>query len=275
MIRISKYHGLGNDFVICDYEEIKTFNLSQVALDLCNRHTGIGADGLIAVKQDPLEMIYFNSDGTRAEMCGNGIRCFSKYVYDNNIKDDTSYDVITLAGIMKINVLDTSSFTVEVNMGRESYNPTDIPVNSDTEIQNHSFDFDGEEITASSLLLGVPHTTVEVDELDTDEMNRVGRLFEQSRIFTEGTNVNFYKIENRSRIIMQTYERGAGLTLACGTGACATFAQLHREDKVDNECTVQLPLGELTIRKHYNEIYMSGPAAKVFDGFIGEEEYTW
>ena len=197
MIRFSKYHGLGNDFVLCEFQDVKSYNLSKVALDLCNRHTGIGADGLIVVKQNPLEMIYYNSDGSRAEMCGNGIRCFSKYAYDNNITEDSEYDVLTLAGVMRINVMNTSPFIVEVNMGRESYRPEDIPVNSDNEIQNKVFDFNGESITASSLLLGVPHTTVEVDTLDEDEMNRVGRLFEQSPIFTQGTNVNFYILEDR------------------------------------------------------------------------------
>lgn len=275
MTRISKYHGLGNDFVLCDYNDVQSYNLSQMALDLCDRHTGIGADGLIIVKQNPLEMIYYNSDGTRAEMCGNGIRCFSKYVHDNNITDKTMYDVLTLAGIMKINVLSASPFIVEVNMGKESYVPEDIPVVFEGELQNHTFDFDGERVTASSLLLGVPHTTVEVDQLDTSEMVRVGKLFEQSPIFNEGTNVNFYRIEDNTHISMQTYERGAGLTLACGTGACATFAQLNREGKVDNECTVSLPLGELTIRKHNDEIYMSGPAVKVFECIIDEEEYSW
>lgn len=273
MVKISKYHGLGNDFIMLNYEDCKELNHSKMALSLCNRNTGIGADGLIIVKQDPLEMIYYNGDGSRAEMCGNGIRCFSKYVYDKGITRLLEYNVSTLAGVMKINVLDVNPFTVEVNMGNVSYKPTDIPVDSKEEVIDKEFIIDNQVTLASSLLMGVPHTVLETKSFSIHNMIKVGRFFEENSFYPKGTNVNFYQILDTNHIKMQTFERGAGLTLACGTGACATFAHLYKQGLVEQSCIVSLPLGDLTIREDNKNIYMSGPAVSVFEGTINEEVF--
>ena len=272
MVNVNKYHGLGNDFVMVDYKDVSTCNHSQMAKKLCNRNTGIGADGLIIVKQDPLEMIYYNSDGSRAQMCGNGIRCFAKYVYDQGISYLKQYDVVTLAGIMTVHITELTPFIVEVNMGYPDYDPLSIPLTL-KDSQHQEFDFDGEVIQASSMLMGVPHTVTEVESFSITEMVRVGRLFESSHVFPEGTNLNFYQVLDRTTVKMQTFERGAGLTLACGTGACATFAYLYKEDMIDNNCVLQLPLGELVIKEVDNDIFMSGPAELVFKGTIDVEVY--
>jgi len=275
MIKVSKYHGLGNDFVMMDYQDVKGLNHSEMAKVLCDRRTGIGSDGLIIVKQHPLEMIYYNGDGSRAQMCGNGIRCFSKYLYDNGITNETTYDVVTLAGTMKINVLEVEPFIVEVNMGQPDYHPKEIPSLFEDEVINKTFNFNDEFIVASSLLMGVPHTVTEIDKFDIERMVSVGRFFETNEMYPQGTNVNFYQILNHDTIKMQTFERGAGLTLACGTGACATFAHLYRIGLVNNNCAISLPLGELVIREENKNIFMSGPAVKVMDGVINEEGYKW
>lgn len=275
MVNISKYHGLGNDFIITDYEQVKEYNFFKMAKDLCNRHTGIGADGLIIVKQNPLEMIYYNSDGSRAEMCGNGIRCFSKYVYDKGITYETNYNIYTLAGIMKVTVKEVNPFILEVNMGRPYFEPSDYKANTNHPIQHKRFSFNDQEVIASSLLLGVPHTVVEVEELDENEMIRVGEYLHTNPIYTEGTNVNFYRFHCKNHIEMQTYERGAGLTLACGTGACATFAQLRKDGLIDQQLKVSLPLGDLLIREYEKDILMSGPAELILEGTVDEEEFGW
>lgn len=265
MIKFSKYHGLGNDFVFAKYEDVMEYDFDKLAKYLCDRHVGIGADGMIIVKNNPLEMIYYNSDGSRAEMCGNGIRCFAKYIYDNGITSEFTYNVYTLAGIYRINVINTEPFICEVNMGKESYIPEDFGVDSEEEIKNKRFHFSNEEIIASSLLLGVPHTVVEVDHFSITEMVSVGRYLETNPLYQEGTNVNFYQVLDKDHIKMQTFERGAGLTLACGTGACAVFAYLNKEQIISNKAIISLPLGDLEIRRYEGEIFMSGPAKKVFD----------
>lgn len=271
MISYRKYNGLGNDFVIVDYEECALLDHSALAVKLCDRETGIGADGLILVKQDPLEMIYYNSDGSRAKMCGNGIRCFARYVFDKGLTYLKQYDVETLAGTMTVHITETTPFIVEINMGKTDDSPLNIPMTLE-DSQNQTYTFNDETFTASSLLMGVPHTMVEVDKLDESEMIRVGKLFGSSDIFPESTNVNFYQVIDNSTVKIQTYERGAGLTLACGTGACATFSLLYHQGIIENNTTFTLTLGDLNIKEVNEEIFMRGPAEFEFEGSINEED---
>lgn len=271
-MKLSKYHGLGNDFVFGKYDEVSHLDLSTLAINSCDRHTGIGADGLIIVKERPLEMIYYNSDGSRAEMCGNGIRCFAQFVSDEGISQEKEYEVQTLAGVMKVSVTNTNPFLVTVNMGKANYNPSSYFANSSEEMIDHTLIIENQSVQINSLLLGVPHTVIAVKDIDEEFMCDMGPKIEKHPYFKEGTNVNFYKQLSSNHIIMQTFERGAGLTLACGTGACATFALLHKKGVVDNQITVTLPLGDLTISIMDEDIIMNGPSEKVCDILLEEFE---
>jgi len=271
-MRITKYHGLGNDFIITSHQEVKGLDLSLLAIQVCDRHTGIGADGLIVVKKKQLEMVYYNSDGSRAKMCGNGIRCFSKYVYDEGINKDDTFTVRTLAGLMEVTVKNKEPYRCEVNMGKADYLAKNIPVVSEFDTfksqQIHVLD---RVFSATSLLLGATHTVIEADDLDRFDIVKYGKEITTLDTFPESTNVNFFERINESEIKMQTYERGAGLTLACGTGASAVVASLLDQNKISSPVKVHLPLGELWIRQdNINNIYMDGPAEKILDGEYGE-----
>lgn len=266
-MNITKYHGLGNDFIITTEDQIDLEKASDCARILCDRHTGIGADGLIIVSQQPLTMVYYNSDGSRAEMCGNGIRCFAKYCHDHQITSDRSFDVSTLAGMMKIEIKSVSPFLVEVDMGTPNYQPTSIPVLTDREsFINRQLIINGELLNVSSLLLGVPHTVLEVENLAQTDLVKVGEQIATHSLFPKGTNVNFYQVHSNQHISMQTFERGAGLTLACGTGACAVAAYLQDHKGFERTMTVSLPLGDLIITRDGNRVRMTGEAVKVFEG---------
>jgi diaminopimelate epimerase len=272
MIPVLKYHGLGNDFVMVHYEDVEHLDFSQLAIRLCDRHTFIGGDGLIVVKQDPLEMIYYNSDGSRAEMCGNGIRCFAAFVKDEKIVTKNEFDVLTLAGSYHLKIESEDPFLVEVDMNTYSYNPEDLKLSINSKIINKEVKVDDNVYLISSLLLGVPHTVLEFDDFEERSMIKVGSALENHELFLEGSNINFYQIEDKNHIQMQTYERGAGLTLACGTGACATFAHLANTKQIEEQAIVRLPLGELYLKKAGGHIVMTGPAEFICRVEIEEEE---
>jgi diaminopimelate epimerase len=267
---ITKYHGLGNDFVIVDYEDVKTFNLSDLAIKLCDRHQSVGGDGLIAVKTNPLEMIYYNSDGSRAKMCGNGIRCFAQFAYDSNIITNNIFSVKTLAGELTLSIENIHPFMVQVDMGKASFLTKDIPMDIDREtFINQSLIIDEKEKVLTSLSMNVTHTVLETNQFDDKEMEITGKLIQNHPYFPKSTNVNFYQKINDNQIKMQTYERGAGLTLACGTGACAVYAALHENNQISGEVEMKLPLGSLYISiDESGHIIMTGPSKKIISGEI-------
>lgn len=273
MISFSKYHGLGNDFILVNYRDVKGYDLSKLALKLCDRHRGIGADGLIAVKENPLEMIYYNSDGSRAKMCGNGIRCFANYVYDKNIERSNYYTIKTLAGDLAMNVKSTSPFICEVDMGVPSYKTSDIPMNIEQEeFIREDIEVDGTIYRVTSLLMGATHSVIMTEQLDDEEITLVGKALNNHKLYPNGTNVNFFELINETEIHMKTFERGAGLTLACGTGACAVVAANQHINQLMDQVHVYLPLGKLIITKKDNHIFMEGPAEKSFEGIIRGDE---
>lgn len=267
MILFQKYHGLGNDFVMVDYRSVPNTDLSSLAKAVCDRHTSIGADGLIVVKTNPLEMIYYNSDGSRAAMCGNGIRCFSQYAYDNNLLESNNFDVLTLAGTYNLEIISTEPFLVKVNMNKASYTDKELGIN-ETPFINQDIITPSGTYNVSSLLMGVPHTVVEHDIKHIKKLKTIGAQIEKHDLFEYNTNVNFYELESPTNINMITYERGAGLTLACGTGACATFSHLYEQNQVTSPCTVSLPLGDLTLEYDNGTIYMTGPSEKSFGTYL-------
>ena len=276
-----KMHGLGNDFIIPEINEADLTDLSELAKILCDRHTGIGADGILLVcnsNEENIRMRIFNSDGTEAEMCGNGIRCFAKYVYEKKIISDQKFTIETLAGkiIPELFIDDGIVTKVRVNMNTPKLIDDEeslINFNDDT-ISNiseklHKKILINENIFhTSSLTLGVPHSILYVDEIVNAEIKLIGSLIEKHESFPKGTNVNFVKVVNNNEIIMRTWERGAGQTLACGTGSCAAGVASFLDGKTDKKITVHLELGDLEIELIDNSVFMTGIAQQVFEGKI-------
>jgi diaminopimelate epimerase len=274
-MKFQKMHGLGNDFILMDEIDPSKYDLSALAIKLCDRHQGIGADGIILILPSEIaevKMRIINSDGSEADMCGNGIRCFAKYVYDNQINTAKSFTIETGAGVMipELIVEDGKVLFVKVNMGAPKLNRSDIPMNGATgNVINESIQIAGKEYKITSLLMGVPHTMIFADNLDETELIMIGRLIEKHPSFPKGTNVNFVEVINDHEINVRTWERGAGRTLACGTGSCASAVASSLIGKTGTEVTVHLALGDLFIEWVDGIVYMTGSANHVFAGEIG------
>ncbi len=272
MIKFSKLQGAGNDFVILNNLENEHKNLAELAKKMCHRHFGIGADGLMAVTNSDLadvQMVYYNSDGSRAKMCGNGIRCFSKFVYDKNILNKDKFTVETLDGIKSIEItnVDKNSL-VKVDMGGWNFSTKDIPVNIEKEkMIMETIKIDKKSFKMSSVLMGVPHGVIFVDHINSENTIEFGSKIEKMDIFTMGINVNFVQVLNKNHIKVDTWERGAGKTLACGTGACASVIIANALGLVDSSVLVTVMGGELNISINDKEsIDMQGEAKFICDG---------
>ena len=251
-------------------------NINETAKKLSDRHFGIGSDGLVLIcpsdKAD-FRMDMYNSDGSQAEMCGNATRCVGKYVYDKGLTDKTEITLETLAGIkiLKLNVVDGSVKSVCVNMGSPELTPKNIPIDSslDRFIQQ-PVEVDGREYLVTGVSMGNPHAVTFIDDTDSLEIEKIGPKFENHELFPRRINTEFAQIVDRGTIKMRVWERGAGETLACGTGACATLVAAALSDFVDDEADLKLIGGTLHIKwdKEENNIYMTGPAEFVFDGTV-------
>lgn len=251
-----KYHGCGNSFVVFNYEDVKTRDFSQLAIEACSASVGIGADGLIIVKDNPLEMIFYNQDGSRAPMCGNGIRCFADYVRKEKIRIADTFDVETLGGLMKVECINNE---YRINMGKPLFDRNLLKINEDIDIENIEIDNN----IIHSVFMGTIHSVVFCDHIDYEQVLSEGAKLCNHPLFTEKTNVNFVEIIDRDNIKVLTYERGVGITKACGTGCCASFVYANRFNKVNDEVKVHLELGVLTISKNEENIMMQGPATRV------------
>jgi len=269
MIPFQKYHGLGNDFIIYNEKDVLGKDYSDLAIKSCNRNTGIGADGMIiCVKKGPTraEMVFYNADGSRAKMCGNGVRAFSQYLFDNAILKGTSYEIETLAGVMLIELDLSNGFQATVNMGTPDFTPSSIPISREDEVINEKMNIIDKDFNITALLMGATHSVIFVDDLSSFDMIKYGSFIENMELFPDRTNVNFVEIKNSTNIKMQTFERGAGLTLACGTGACSAVVVGNKLNKLDKEVCVQLPLGELIIKLTDKGVFMTGPSEKIAEG---------
>jgi len=273
-MEFTKMEAAGNDFVVFDGFKYKIKDYSKLALKACDRHFSVGADGILVCEASDIadiKMIYYNSDGSRGEMCGNGIRCFSKYVYEKGLIDKKIFTVDTLAGIKTI-WLETDDEnkvkTVKVNMGKPLFATKDIPVNLDKErVIEETMDIDGQKIVFSSLLVGVPHTVIFVDDIKNVDVNELGRKIEVHPLFPKKTNVNFVEVVDRDNINIYTWERGAGRTLGCGTGSCASVVIGNMIGKLSNTVHVKTEGGELEVQVEEDfEIYMKGKANIICDG---------
>ena len=275
-----KMHGLGNDFVFIEDKTGQDKDYTALARAMCNRHTGIGADGLIVIVDSrvaDVRMRIINSDGSEAEMCGNGIRCFAKYVYDSGIIEKKQFTVETPAGIMEPGITvgaDNKAELITINMGRPSFNRSEIPMEgADGRVLNEDLCVDGENWKVTSLLMGVPHTVTYVDDVDTVDIEKIGPLFEKHEVFPKHTNINFAQQMDDRTVKVRTWERGAGATLACGTGSCSVAVASFLNGRTGREVDIQLPLGTLHIeyREEDGNVYMTGPAAVSFTGTWPDE----
>ncbi len=269
-------HGLGNDFVLIEEDQLPPdVDLNELAKELCDRHFGIGADGLIIVAppDDPncdIQFKFYNNDGSRAEMCGNGIRCFARYVKDQGLTKRHEFRVETLAGpvIPHINP-DT---TVTVDMGRPFLSPETIPFKgtSESPVLNFPLDVEGAKLPISAVGMGNPHCIIFRHEVSQPLDFKVwGPKIEVHPMFPAKTNVEFCEVLDRGTIKVDVWERGVGPTMACGSGACAVAAAAILKGLADNKVAIQLPGGELIIQWNGKDnIFMTGPATYVFAGMF-------
>lgn len=248
--------------------------------DLCRRHFGIGADGLMLVESSDkahVKMAYYNADGSPAEMCGNGIRCFAKHVFDEKMVSDRHFDVETAAGIKHIEIVDdgqAAANQIRVDMGAAVFEKLGIGDNQYVEpIIDQPLETSLGTVLFSAVSMGNPHAVIEVEDLSGYPIEKWGPIIEKHPAFPQGVNVNFTQYVDRGSCKVVTWERGAGLTLACGTGSCAAAALLHKKGKVTDRVQVEIPGGILHIEVG-DTVIMTGPAIKVFDGTIkaAEEE---
>ena len=275
-LQFTKMQGLGNDYVYVDCTKKKLENASEVAVKVSDRHFGIGSDGLILINASSVadfEMEMYNADGSRGEMCGNGIRCVAKYVYDYGLTDQTHISVETLGGIkyLDLTVEEGRVRQVRVDMGRPMLCPAEIPVIANGEsVIDMPIEVDGTEYRMTAVGMGNPHTVVFVEDVDGLEIEQIGPKFEHHPCFPNRVNTEFVKVLDRNTVKMRVWERGSGETLACGTGACAVAVACILNGLTENKVTVQLLGGDLLIEwnREADKVYMTGPAEVVFDGEI-------
>ncbi len=280
-LEFEKYHGLGNDYIIINDIQwrIPEEKKPQLALNLCKSHFSIGADGLIFVcapEKEDIKMRIFNEDGSEAEMCGNGIRCFSKYVYENNIIRKNPINIETHKGILvaKLNILADTVKSVEINMGPPILDCEKVPViplKKDNKCVNEPIEVLDKIFNFTAVSMGNPHAVIFVDEqLNNYDLNKYGAAIESHERFPNKINVEFVKIISENEVVFRVYERGVGITHSCGTGTCAAVvaATILGKFKENLPVTVHNDGGDLIITYTGETVYMEGPVKKVFEGKI-------
>lgn len=275
-MKFTKMHGIGNDYVYVNCFKETVEHPSEVAIKVSDRHFGIGSDGLILIKPSEVadgKMEMYNADGSQGAMCGNGIRCVAKYMYDYGITDKTSISVETKSGIkyLDLTLKDGKVDTVKVNMGTPILKAADIPVRSEKEqVVDEPVMVDGKEWKITCVSMGNPHAITYIDDVKNLEIEKIGPKFENHEIFPDRVNTEFVHVIDRNTVEMRVWERGSGETLACGTGACAVAVSSILNGLTEEEVTVKLLGGDLKIfwNRTENKVYMTGSATTVFDGEI-------
>lgn len=275
-MKFTKMHGIGNDYIYVNCFAEKVEDPQRVAILVSDRHTGIGGDGLILIKPSKnadFEMDMYNADGSRGAMCGNGIRCVAKYVYDYGLTDKTQISVDTPSGIkyLDLTIEDGKVALVKVNMGEPELTATKVPIIFDkTEVINEPIEVNGQEYKITAISMGNPHVVVYMDDIDNLNIENIGPKFEMNEIFPDRVNTEFVKVIDENTVAMRVWERGSGETLACGTGACAVAVASVLNGYTKEAVTVKLLGGDLKIEwnREDNRIFMTGPATVVFDGEI-------
>lgn len=279
-LQFVKMHGAGNDYVYVDGMKYQIPDESAAAKKLSDRHFSVGGDGLIIIKKGTkadFEMVMYNPDGSRGAMCGNGIRCVAKYLFDEEYTNGkTEFTIESMGAIkhIKVNVIDGKAVSARVNMGKPILKASDIPVNfNGEECVNQPVTFVDREFNMTCVSMGNPHAVMFIDEHPIDfDLNKYGKTAEQNtELFPDRVNAEFAKVIDRENIEMRVYERGTGETLACGTGACATAVSAILNGYCNNKVTVHLLGGDLLIEWSGNEndsVIMTGPAEYAFTGTV-------
>jgi diaminopimelate epimerase len=269
-LEFTKMHGLGNDMIVIDSLDSGFAPSTEQAQLLCDRRLGIGADQILLLlpsKVADYKMLIFNSDGSEVEMCGNGIRCLARYIRDRGISDKNPLEIETLAGIIKP---EFKGDLVRVDMGEPVFDPEKIPAHGDGKLQDIMIRVNGDTFKMSAVSMGNPHCVIAVDSVDEVPLGELGPRIEHHAWFPNRANVGFVQIIDRAHLKVRVWERGAGATLACGTGACAAAVVMADLGRADRKVTVTLPGGDLEIDwdKDTNHVWMTGPALEVFGGVI-------
>ncbi len=276
ILNFSKMQGCGNDYIFFDCFKQKVNNPEKLSIKLSNRHYGIGGDGIILVCPSSIadaKMRMFNADGSEGKMCGNGIRCVGKYLYDNDMVSSDYIKIETLSGIktLKLNKVDNIVTGLTVNMGKVKFNSKDIPVNiNKNKIINESIFLNNNYYNITCISLGNPHCVIFCEDLKNLNIKKESSLFENSPLFPDGVNIEFIKITDKNTIEMRVWERGSSETLACGTGACAAVVAATENGFFEkgNNIKVKLKGGNLLIKYTDDSVYLTGNAEKIFEGVI-------
>ena len=277
-MKFTKMQGCGNDYIYVNCFEEKVPNPSETAIKVSDVHFGIGSDGMILISPSEsadFKMSMYNADGSEGKMCGNGIRCVAKYVYDNGLTDKTTNTVETLSGIktLDLTIEDGRAVSVKVDMGKAQTKPELIPVimpGDKSIVKNEPVVIDGKEYRITCVSMGNPHCIVFVDSVKDIDIEKIGPMFENNPIFPDRINTEFIQVTDRKNINMRVWERGSGETFACGTGACASVVAGVLNGKTDNEVCVHLLGGDLDIKymEEDGTVFMTGPAVTVCKGEI-------
>ena len=277
MIEFTKMHGLGNDFMVIDaiHQDIEL--TPQRIAAWADRHTGVGFDQLLLVEApegDEAEFRYriFNADGGEVEQCGNGARCFARFVRDRGLSQSDRIPVETRGGLIELQLLDDGR--VRVDMGRPRFDPAEIPLDAPTEQDRYRLEIDGESIEFGAVSMGNPHAVLQVEDVDRAAVGKLGPLIESHPLFPQRVNVGFLQIVDRAHFRLRVYERGVGETRACGTGACAAMAVGRRWGLLDARARAELRGGELLLDWPGGEapVMMTGEAVPVYDGRLRAPE---
>lgn len=275
-MKFNKMQGAGNDFLLFDGVKNKYENYSKIAKKLCDRRYGVGGDGIMIAEESQIadiKMVYYNSDGSKGEMCGNGIRCFSKFVYEEEIVKKEEITIETGDGVktayLTVNDNRSKVDSIMISMGKARLNSKEIPVSIEKEqVIDEKINIAGKDIIFSAVLIGVPHAVIICDDLESIDIDGLGSEIEKNRLFPKNINVNFIQILSRNRIKIKTWERGAGRTLACGTGSCSGVYISNLLGLVDSEVAVETEGGILKIKLQGDEIFMIGVAETTFKGEV-------
>lgn len=273
-MKFTKMHGIGNDYIYVNCFEEKITDPSRLSLVMSKQHFGVGSDGLILIGPSDtadFSMRIFNSDGSEADMCGNGIRCLGKYVYDRGLTDKTELTVSTMGGLKKLwlTVEGGKVVRVRADMGMPELTPAKIPVDVDAEqVMQYPLQILGKTLPITCVSMGNPHAVIFVTDPDAIDLPVVGGMIEHHPLFPRRTNVEFVRVIRRDMLQMRVWERGAGETLACGTGACASLVAAVMNGLADRCAQIKLAGGNLQLEwnEEDNHVYQTGPATFVFDG---------
>lgn len=275
-MKFTKMHGISNDYIYINGATETIDNLSEVAVKLSDRHTGIGSDGIVMILPSKIcdfKMRMFNSDGSEAEMCGNASRCVGKYVFDKGLTKKTNISLETLAGkkTLNLHVVDGKVDMVTVDMGEPILRGTDIPTIFDLPtVVRQPIEVSSKTVLTTCVSMGNPHSVVYVDDVDSLDLEKIGPSYESHPAFPHKTNTEFVEVISRNEVKMRVWERGAGETMACGTGACAVAVASVLNGFTDRDVCVKLRGGDLNIKwsEDDNHVYMKGSATTVFEGDV-------